>query len=149
MLSEVEEISKMIGINDLEDKSDRTLLFGYTCERITWHVYIKNKEIIVLLYTPHSEKPEILEVFTNQGYVPNKRLYPARCDFDFCKILKEHGVHCTFTTWEENITEKKYYGKTMEYWDDKETKCPICGCEDGNHAQECITYYNAGYGKRK
>jgi len=30
----------------------------------------------------------------------------------------------------------------------KEKKCPECGCEDGNHAQECTIYYNAGYGKR-
>lgn len=28
------------------------------------------------------------------------------------------------------------------------TECPVCGCKDGNHAQECSNYYNAGYGKR-
>ncbi len=32
----------------------------------------------------------------------------------------------------------------------KEIKgCPECGCEDGNHAQECKHYYNAGYGKKE
>ena len=30
----------------------------------------------------------------------------------------------------------------------KSRKCPCCGCEDGNHAQECTIYYNLGYGKR-
>jgi hypothetical protein len=41
----------------------------------------------------------------------------------------------------------------MEKERDKEAKikpeCPCCGCEDGNHAQECEIYYNDGYGKRK
>lgn len=27
-------------------------------------------------------------------------------------------------------------------------ECPCCGCEDGNHAQECEIYYNDGYGKK-
>ena len=38
-------------------------------------------------------------------------------------------------------------------WEDdswmNEDGCRGCGCKDGNHAQECPFYYNAGYGKRK
>ncbi|WP_316207486.1 hypothetical protein [Bradyrhizobium sp. SZCCHNR3118] len=31
--------------------------------------------------------------------VPNKRLYPEACDFDFCMKLAALGVHLPFTTY--------------------------------------------------
>ena len=34
-------------------------------------------------------------------------------------------------------------------FDEKILECPGCGCNDNNHAQECTSYYNDGYGKRK
>jgi hypothetical protein len=29
---------------------DKTLLYGYTCERKTFHVYLKNRELCVVIY---------------------------------------------------------------------------------------------------
>lgn len=112
----VETIKRMINADDLQDKSDRTLIYGYTCERSTFHTYLKNGEITVLIYSYNADKPEIVTVTSNNDYVPDKRLYPARCDFEFCKLLKENGIHYTFTTWEDYPEEKQFYGKILEDW---------------------------------
>jgi len=40
-------------------------------------------------------------------------------------------------------------GGEQTYWFYKSiTECPVCGCRDGNHAQECTAYYTKGYGLR-
>lgn len=31
-----------VDVYDLDNKNDRTLLYGYTCDRDTFHVYIKD-----------------------------------------------------------------------------------------------------------
>ena len=45
-LRSIEEIPKpVLSAEDLKDKSDRTLLYGYTCDRDTWHVYLEDGKI--------------------------------------------------------------------------------------------------------
>lgn len=39
-----------IQAEDLFDISDRTLLYGYTCNIDTFHVYVKDKQIHTVLY---------------------------------------------------------------------------------------------------
>ena len=103
---------KIISIDDLKDDSDRTLLYGYTCSRNTWHVYIENKKIYVVVYEFEGE-PMWLNVESNYEFVPDKRLYPERCDYDFCRLLKNSGVELPFTVWTENVEIQKYYGKAL------------------------------------
>lgn len=61
-----------------------------------------------------------IKVTSNHDYVPDKRLYPERCDYNFCLLLKERGVHLPFTTWTEPIEiylddpRYPYYGFTLE-----------------------------------
>jgi hypothetical protein len=102
---------------------DRTLLYGYTCERDTFHVYLKNNEIFVVIYDndysgsiPKPRNMRRVTVKSNRDYVPDKRLYPERCDYDFCKLLKEKGVHLPFTNWSEPPDDPRYpyYGFTLE-----------------------------------
>ena len=101
---------------------DRTLLYGYTCERETFHVYIKNKQIYVVIYNteysrgkPTPKNMMQIEVKSNRDYVPNKRLYPERCDYDFCKLLKEKGIDLPFTTFSEGFNwDGLYCGFTLE-----------------------------------
>ena len=52
MLESVErKEEEIICAEDLKPNlKDRTLLYGYTCERETFHVYIKDKEIHVVVY---------------------------------------------------------------------------------------------------
>jgi hypothetical protein len=84
---------------------DRTLLYGYDTDRRTWHVYQRHGELHRLIYidgNPETSPPE--------GYisaprlkvdiiVPNKRLYPEGCDFEFCKKLRKLNVHMTFLSY--------------------------------------------------
>lgn len=122
MLMGVRHSEKILSISDLNDLSDRTLLYGYTCARETWHVYLKNKKIVVVKYNneytrgePTPKNMTYIEVKSNHGFIPDKRLYPERCDYEFCLLLKERGISLPFTTWNDNVSEmKQYYGFTIE-----------------------------------
>jgi hypothetical protein len=94
----------------------KTLLYGYDCDRNTWHVYQNaTGEIFLYIYKglSFSRTGEVLELtpikelcVTNEGIgsyeelIPNKRLYPQYCDYTFCSFLKREGVHLPFTTYE-------------------------------------------------
>lgn len=115
MLLEKQNASSLITVDDLADKSDRTLLYGYTCMRDTWHVYIKFGRIFTVVYC-FGEDPEEVSVQENSEFVPNKRLYPERCDFEFCELLKSKDIYLPFTIWERDEPEKDcppWHGLTM------------------------------------
>lgn len=130
-LGNVKSEPVIINIDDLHDKSDRTLIYGYTCSRDSWHVYIKDGTIHVLMYAKYGMDNadsmvmnfenctfvpyhyRIIKVTENQMYIPDKRIYPTMCDFEFCKLLKERGVWLPFTGIAHNVDESKkqqYYG---------------------------------------
>ena len=118
-----EEKYKIITADDLRPYLyDKTLMYGFTCERKTFHVYVKNGEIYVVTYnndySTDKVRPKNMEqivVNSNYDYVPDKRLYPERCEYHFCKMLKEKGVHLPFTTWNYDVDNNcKYYGFTLE-----------------------------------
>lgn len=99
---------------------DRTLLYGYTCENETFHVYLKDREIHVVAYfndySSDTVKPKNMreiKVETNGNFVPDKRLYPEACDYHFCKLLKLRNIHLPFTNWNENRVKKDFYGFTL------------------------------------
>lgn len=125
----------VIGIQELRPYIyNRTLLYGYTCERETFHVYVKDQKIYVIVYKidyPLSHEKEHgifmrgdprpinmrqIEVKSNCDYIPDKRLYPERCDYHFCRALKERGIELPFTSWGEEIkpNEMGYYGFILE-----------------------------------
>ena len=106
---------------------NKTLLYGYTCERDTFHVYIKNEQIYTVVYQNEYYRGVIkpinmrqVKINSNRDYIPDKRLYPERCDYNFCKLLKERGVHLPFTTWTDPVeidledSRYPYYGFTLE-----------------------------------
>ena len=100
---------------------DRTLLYGYTCDRKTFHVYLKNEKIHTVIYSVdysmENPKPicmtEML-VESNEDYIPDKRLYPETCDYMFCVLLKSAGIYLPFTGFNKNREEKNFYGFTLE-----------------------------------
>ena len=54
-------------------------------------------------------------VISNRDYVADKRLYPERCDFEFCKRLTEKGIRLPFTVWNEKVNlANAYFGFTLE-----------------------------------
>lgn len=99
----------------------KTLLYGYDCDRNTWHVY-QDPYGSIFLYVyrdmgrelaPNGRRidPVQLRDITLAGInsldelIPNKRLYPQYCDFKFCQYLKDQGLgRLPFTTWEEPRT---------------------------------------------
>ena len=101
---------------------NKTLLYGYTCEKETFHVYIKDKQIYVVVYNteclngkPVPKNMRQIKVKVNQDYVPDKRLYPERCDYNFCVLLKEKGIDLPFTAFSEGFNwDSPYYGFTLE-----------------------------------
>lgn len=115
LLKEIEKLpEKLVDVEMLAPfLSDRTLLYGYTCDRDTWHVYIKDKKIHKVIYK-YKEKPVEYPIESNYDYIPNKRLYPETCDFLFCKLLIKLGYDLPFTTWNNEREEKRYYGKILD-----------------------------------
>ena len=117
--------NKIIDSECLVDKKDRTLLYGYTCNKETWHVYIKDEQIHIVVYDFEwddklkKHKPSKLREiipFSNCDFIPNKRLYPETCDFEFCKLLLEYlnqDYTCLpFTAWQER-EELCFYGEIL------------------------------------
>ena len=101
--------------------NDRTLLYGYTCDRQTFHVYIKDKKIHAVIYcvdySEESPKPvrmREVKIKSNEDYIPDKRLYPETCDYMFCVLLKSAGIYLPFTGFDKNRSEKNFYGFTLE-----------------------------------
>lgn len=92
-LSEIKKSEDLITVKDLVNKKDRTLLYGYTCSRETFHVYLKNLEIHTIIYQMDylTNKPinmrEIL-VEDNYKYIPDKRLYPRNMWLWIFEIIK-------------------------------------------------------------
>lgn len=87
----------------LTDSTARTLLYGYTCERATWHVYLDAQGVLhkvvyvgnKLLLTHASG------IIPDLGLIPDKRLYPEDCDEEACALLIKAGCNLPFTTFTE------------------------------------------------
>lgn len=104
---------KPLSAKDLVGKTPRTLLFGYTIDRATWHTYFDGRRIITVLYSPFWPIRE-LEVVQDEDYVPNKRLYVECCDYEFCKLLQDRNIRMTFTTPNFTRESKVFYGDILE-----------------------------------
>jgi hypothetical protein len=107
--------SPVINLADLTDRSDRTLIYGYCCNRLTFHVYLQGGRLIRYIYGEDGTgaRVEILntELLPAQCYVPDKRVYPEASDAAYCRLLKAQGVEFTFTTFGDNRTPRQYHGE--------------------------------------
>ncbi len=97
-----------ISARDLNDLSPRTLLYGFTCERYTHHVYIKDEQVHLLVYSTTNTGNHTI-IYRNgeidiSSLIPDKRLYPESCELEFCKQLKMLGYYLPFTTFDPNHT---------------------------------------------
>lgn len=108
------ERSRLVKVSELKDKSDRTLLYGYTLERNTVHVYLLDGFINVFRY---NNKDELYfdvgkELELNSYLIPNKRLYPECCDKEFCELIFSKGTEpsMNFTYFNEKREAKVFYG---------------------------------------
>lgn len=111
----VEETFPSIQLDSLIDHRDRTLLYGYDCDKDTHHLYLKDKIFYYVVYG----FPDVrlyLAVYDEQeivnpvSIIPNKRLYPEACDYDFCQELKRLSIYLPFTTFNPDRPVEQYYG---------------------------------------
>lgn len=91
---------------------DRTLIWGYDCDRRSFHVYLKDDLVHLVTYTGDDRELTAQTEFAEMGFLaPNKRLYPEACDYEFCEFLKSQGVHMSFTTMNPNRKKAQFYGR--------------------------------------
>lgn len=112
----------VIEVSDLEPfVGDRTLIYGYTCKKETFHVYIKDKQIHAVVYNtdylndpPRPKNMREIIIKSNRDYIPDRRLYPERCDYRFCEMLKRKDISLLFTGWTVGVGLKDFYGFVLE-----------------------------------
>lgn len=85
---------------------DRTLLYGYTVERYTHHVYLKDGKLHVYIYrgVPKPEEDKLVSFISGRTIyasdtVPSKRAYPQYSDAAFCHRLISLGLDPRLTSW--------------------------------------------------
>lgn len=101
----------------LQDQTPRTLIYGYSTARDTFHLYLAEDGIHLVIYDYH--KLQLQHKHENEGIrfsecVPDKRVYPEACDYEFCTMLLQADVRIPFTTWSDDRAEKPFHGYKAE-----------------------------------
>ena len=105
---------------DLIDKTPRTLIWGFTCSRNSFHIYLDSDGIIHKVV--YSYPDNIIYHFSTEDIgikpedcSPDKRIYPEASDMEFCECLKNLDIHLSFTTFNEarDLTQK-FHGLKIE-----------------------------------
>ena len=112
-LKKVEE--EQISVLDLVDRQNRTLIYGYTVDRYDFHLYLYDDSFFLLIYSGNNiiKKEMYIDTINDEDCIPDKRVYPEQSDYEFCELLIRNGNHIPFTTFNENIELKKFYGKKL------------------------------------
>jgi len=105
-----------VHVTDLEDQTPRTLLYGYTCERDTFHVYLGQDGLLHKvvygydkLLLVHAQGTCLLM----QDCVPDKRVYPHASDMAFCVLLARAGIAVPYTTFRDDEPQQ-FYGELRD-----------------------------------
>lgn len=113
ILCEMERVPARASSKELRNQEPRTLIYGYTCSRDTFHVYLAEDGIHLVVYDYHG----LLAIHCRESEgiplddcIPDKRVYPEACDYEFCLILKRAGVNIPFTTWTEGRETSLFHG---------------------------------------
>lgn len=91
---------RVLRVEDLQDKRPRTLLYGYTLERDTFHLYLgADAQLHRVIYDHHNAVTQYKTgaELPLEDCFPDKRAYPARCDYEACSRLVAAGVRISFT----------------------------------------------------
>lgn len=119
-LREMTARPQTIAAGELRDYwRDRTLAYGYTVDRDTWHCYLRASNIYVVRYTGSDRPRSDIEILTSGPEVeavrcrPNKRVYPESVDFEFARVLAGRGVDLPYATFSDMTLEGR---KTRPFW---------------------------------
>jgi len=107
--------SNVINVLDLRDLSDRTLIYGYDIDRYTYHLYLKDCAFHKVIYklddmVSHVESDSLPIV----ECIPDKRVYPECCDYEFSVLLLKNGIEIPYTNYNDKREQSKLYGKLVE-----------------------------------
>ena len=122
---------------------DRTLLYGYTCDRHDWHVYLKGGMIHwIEVMSSRPENP--VNSLAGGGIradqaVPDKRVYPESTDYLFAELIQDRGVEIPFLKYNsgryEALKSYPFHGPIwlngVPTWDRENGIVPIWGKENG------------------
>jgi hypothetical protein len=94
-----------ISIRDLDD-GDYTLAYGYTVDRYTWHAYVADDEIHVIVYSNGVRGLSFLVAHGNYGSEalpevlrPNRRVYPDTVNKTFAYLMRDAGCELPFISY--------------------------------------------------
>lgn len=124
------EFAKSIYISDLKNKKSRTLLYGYTDDRYSWHLYLnKDKNFKFIMYSSdyswNNDTSAIVSILNFEHIITNvqnltarvKRLYPESCDYEFCVLAKQNGMPLNFVHFDvkrqDQVNRLQYHGKLI------------------------------------
>jgi len=115
-----------IKIGELENLSDRTLLFG-TWKNfdilINYHLYIDGEMFHLTISESKNNQRKDGEIksfkFRDEliNFIPNLNdltFKPECCDFEFCTLLKSKGIILNFDDFDNDKSTKKFYGVLYE-----------------------------------
>lgn len=108
---------RLLHVANLDDQSDRTLMYGYHCDGSgTVHVYLQDQKLNILVYNHDEVVVKHLQGFElcMDDMLPSKRAYPECCDYQFSELLIQAGKHISFTTFDTERKPSQFYGKKIE-----------------------------------
>lgn len=104
--------------------SPGTLLFGYTCDGASFHVY-KGPDGLIHRFVYHATDSHV-ETVTHEGavfwdadqLVPDKRVYPESTSLIMATALRGRSVDIPFTTFDDarydRVKDAVYHGRLKE-----------------------------------
>lgn len=107
--------SNKISGSSLQNATARTLVWGYTLDRNSFHVYLDEFGVIHRVIYDHQnivlshDEGEFLP----ESLSPDKRAYPEACDYEFCRLMASLDNGLCFTTFNENREKTRYHGKVI------------------------------------
>lgn len=106
-LTTVHVFDPTITVDDLDDPSDRLLLYGYTAERETFAVAIRGGAICRTIIRWHESPVWMTEERWHVDWLyPKKRVYPEDSDAAFIRLLRSKGANPDILPWNEARAEK-------------------------------------------
>ncbi|MFF2378381.1 hypothetical protein ACFVUW_28730 [Streptomyces xiamenensis] len=102
-------------------RPERTLAFGFTSDKDTWHCYLHGANIHVLVYrrstnsaVNHLARP----TWNVAGLAPDKRVYPESVDAGFARLLLKRGQDLPYTRFDEKryarVAELTFHGAVYD-----------------------------------
>lgn len=109
-------VTKKVTVALLDDKTPRTLVYGVTANRDSFHLYLDELGQLNRVLYDHSgfliEMETALEL-EPATCLPSKLVYPHGSDFEFCKLLQTMGEEVAFGQF-ERVAPQLWSGKRKE-----------------------------------